>query len=325
MGEATAGPDHLRASTQAGPARRHRAPAQTCARAGPARRHRVRARAQAGPALRHRRAARTCPRAGPACARAATRGGFAQVAPPPRAVSARRPGPRATRPRALRLRARLQSRLRAPSAQTLAGRPERARRAHARPARRAQGSDVRADPARTGRVVPGPGSDMRLPSRTPEQTRPACHCRRKCLRRCRKQTAGRSDGSGGAVAEADDATPPPRRRRRRRKGVGGVGGDDRRSDGGGGAVAEADAATPLPRRRRRRRKGWGVGLMGEATSSARRARRASCGLKIKSLVRSRADVCSRVRRRAGPGRRRRAATAATAAAAAGRGWGGGGG
>ena len=71
---------------------------------------------------------------------------------------------------------------------------------------------------------------MRLPSRTPEQTRPACHCRRECLRRRRKQTAGRSDG-------------------------------------GGGAVAEADAATPLPRRRRRRRKGWAVGLMDEATAA----------------------------------------------------------
>ena len=117
--------------------------------------------------------------------------------------------------------------------------------------------------ARWSARASAPGT--RAPSRTPEQTRPACHCRRKCLRRCRKQTAGRSDGGGGAVAEADDATPPPRRRRRRRK-------------------------------------GWGVGLMGEATSSARRARRASCGLKIKSLVRSRADVCSRVRRRAGPGR-----------------------
>ena len=222
MGEATAGPDHLRASTQAGPARRHRAPAQTCARAGPARRHRVRARSQAGPALRHRRAARACPRAGPDLRAGRDPRRIRTGRPPPaRGVSApARPArDSAARSETQSTPSESAARPTDPSAQTLAVGPSE-RAGHTRARRGARRGRL----ARTGRVVPGPGSDMRLPSRTPEQTRPACHCRRECLRRRRKQTAGRSDGGGGAVAEADDATPPPRRRRRRRKGVGRVGG-----------------------------------------------------------------------------------------------------
>ena len=90
MGEATAGPDHLRASTQAGPARRHRAPAQTCARAGPARRHR--ACPLAG------RAGAQAPRACPLAGRAG-----AQAPPGGADVPARRPSLRAGRdPRRIR-------------------------------------------------------------------------------------------------------------------------------------------------------------------------------------------------------------------------------